>query len=419
MIKVFLVDDEVVIREGIRTSFPWDETGYALVGEAPDGEIALPMIRDTNPDILITDIRMPFMDGIELCRAVRSRMPWIGIIILSGYDEFEYARQAIQLGVKEYLLKPISAGELRDVLDRVSETLRKEKQEQERHERTRRRLESGDQFLRDKLLASLFSEENDAGDASRTVAQLGSLGMNVEAPYYAVLDASWEPVAAGQDALWELAELTGGAVRATACRTGSRLLVLGKRETDVEEQAYAFADSAANELERNGCFKIHISIGEIVNSPDGILRSMQSARHLRHALADGKEERAVIVGVREVGPLPDDRKSVSVSAEARIWLSQHYTDPNLMLQDAARAVNMSNSRFSTVFAQETGRTFTEYLTALRLNRAKELLRETDKKSGQIALEVGYNDSHYFSYLFKKNLGMTPGEYRAKKENEHE
>ncbi|MBP5660293.1 MAG: response regulator, partial [Lachnospiraceae bacterium] len=76
--KVFLADDEIVVREGIRESFPWDETPYQLVGEAPDGEMALPMIRDTNPDIVITDIKMPFMDGIELCRILRSQMPWIG-----------------------------------------------------------------------------------------------------------------------------------------------------------------------------------------------------------------------------------------------------------------------------------------------------------------------------------------------------
>ncbi len=88
-----------------------------------------------------------------------------------------------------------------------------------------------------------------------------------------------------------------------------------------------------------------------------------------------------------------------------------------MLGDAARAVGMSESRFSTVFAQETGKTFTEYLTHLRLTRAKELLAGTDRKSAQIALEVGYNDAHYFSYLFKKNLGLTPGEYRAQNQIE--
>ena len=94
-----------------------------------------------------------------------------------------------------------------------------------------------------------------------------------------------------------------------------------------------------------------------------------------------------------------------------MYLAEHYQNGNLMLQDAAAAVGMSNSRFSTVFAQQSGKTFTEYLTALRLNRARELLRETEKRTAEIAFEVGYNDAHYFSYLFKKNLGLTPSEYR--------
>jgi two-component system response regulator YesN len=94
-------------------------------------------------------------------------------------------------------------------------------------------------------------------------------------------------------------------------------------------------------------------------------------------------------------------------------------DSTLMLQDVARAVNMSNSRFSTVFSQQSGKTFTEYLTALRIHRAQELLRDTDLRSSQIAFEVGFNDSHYFSYLFKKSVGMTPGEYRQQNHNQPE
>ena len=98
-------------------------------------------------------------------------------------------------------------------------------------------------------------------------------------------------------------------------------------------------------------------------------------------------------------------------------MAEHFTNSSLMLADVASAVGMSESRFSTVFAQESGKTFTEYLTGLRLARARELLSGTDKKSAQIALEVGYNDAHYFSYLFKKNLGLTPGEYRAQNQIE--
>ena len=100
----------------------------------------------------------------------------------------------------------------------------------------------------------------------------------------------------------------------------------------------------------------------------------------------------------------------------RDYLAEHFPDSNLMLGDAARAVGMSESRFSTVFAQESGKTFTEYLTGLRLGKAKEMLTTTDRRSSQIALDVGYNDAHYFSYLFKKNTGMTPGEYRSQNQN---
>lgn len=406
MTKVFLVDDEIVIREGIRSSFPWDETEYTLVGEAPDGEVALTMIRDTNPDILITDIRMPFMDGLELCKAVRTQMPWIGIVILSGYDEFEYARQAIQLGVREYLLKPITAEELKQVLDRVSEKLKQEKLEQSRPK------ENGEStFLRDMLIGSLYAEESTVADPKAVIEQLRNMGVNLNADRYAVIDAAFDSPEVGQSALQSLAETSGGIIFVTNVRSGARILVLGDSDGETEERAYAYASSAANELERQGCGNIRISIGEIVRTPGEILNSMNTARHIRHSLEE-QNDRAVIVGVRELNTLPSDKKTRSVSTEARFYLSQHFTDPNLMLQDAAKAVNMSNSRFSTVFSQETGKTFTEYLTALRMNKAKELLRNTDKRSSEIAFEVGYNDSHYFSYLFKKNVGMTPGEYRA-------
>ena len=101
----------------------------------------------------------------------------------------------------------------------------------------------------------------------------------------------------------------------------------------------------------------------------------------------------------------------SAVSRAQAYLGRNFSNPNLMLQDAAGEVHMSQSHFSTVFAQETGLTFTQYLTALRLGKAKELLEATEIRPGQIAQEVGYNDAHYFSYMFKRHTGMTPSEYR--------
>ena len=106
MLKVFLVEDESFIREGLRDNIPWEKYGYTFVGEASDGEMALPLIRKLRPDVLITDIKMPFLDGLALSRIVQSELPQTRIIIISGYDDFEYARQAIEVGVEQYLLKP-------------------------------------------------------------------------------------------------------------------------------------------------------------------------------------------------------------------------------------------------------------------------------------------------------------------------
>ena len=417
--KVFLADDEIVVREGIRESFPWDETPYTLVGEAPDGEMALPIIRDTNPDIVITDIRMPFMDGIELCRTLRAQMPWIGIIVLSGYDEFEYARQCLQLGVREYLVKPINSENLREALDKVSKQLEDERKAIEHAASLRNRLGNDEHLVREKLIASLYSEDAASEDAANVLKHLESMGCNITAPYYAVVDAAFDPVSEGQAVAYTLSESSGGVMHATPTRTGSALLVLGDTAEDAEERAYAFASSLVWEAERTGCKDIRVGIGEIVDAPEDILKSFKAARHIRHILVDRAEEKSVILGTREMGDVSGDANTPAMISEAKLYMSQHFTDPNLMLQDVAKAVGMSNSRFSTVFSQTGGQTFTEYLIYLRLNKAKEMLRTTAEKSSQIARESGYNDSHYFSYIFKKNVGMTPSEYRSQYRNQPE
>ena len=192
MMKVFLVDDEIAIRENLRNSFPWEEKGYQLVGEAPDGEMALPMLRDLNADILLTDIRMPFMDGIRLCEEVQRTMPWVERIILSGYDDFAYAQKAISLGVREYLLKPVTAQELEAALNRVSQKIEEKRREHENLTAMRERLSSGNQFLRDKLLASLFTDEGDPQDDDALLSQMRGLGINLSASCYTVIDIAFD-----------------------------------------------------------------------------------------------------------------------------------------------------------------------------------------------------------------------------------
>ena len=129
MVKVFLVEDEAIIRRGIRDHIDWNANGFEFVGEAGDGEYAYPLIMKTKPDILVTDIKMPFMDGLQLSRLVKKALPATKIIILSGYNEFEYAKEAVHLEIKEYMLKPVNATELSESLTNLKHTLDREREE--------------------------------------------------------------------------------------------------------------------------------------------------------------------------------------------------------------------------------------------------------------------------------------------------
>ncbi len=135
MLKVFLAEDEFVVREGIKNNIDWAGHGYEFVGEAADGELALPLIARLKPDIVITDIKMPFMDGLELSRLIKKDYPWIEIIILSGYAEFDYAKAAISIGVAHYLTKPINGNELLAQIDGLAKKIEDKKRERELKEK--------------------------------------------------------------------------------------------------------------------------------------------------------------------------------------------------------------------------------------------------------------------------------------------
>ncbi len=156
MLKVFLVEDESIVREGLKNNIPWQEYGYQFTGEASDGEMALPMIRKIRPDVLITDIKMPFMDGLALSRIVTQEIPEMKIVIISGYDEFEYAQQAIRVGVEQYLLKPITKGTLRKVLLEIREKIETEQEQKNYLETFQNEMKEYENYARRSFLEKVF-----------------------------------------------------------------------------------------------------------------------------------------------------------------------------------------------------------------------------------------------------------------------
>jgi two-component system response regulator YesN len=293
----------------------WDTSGFTLAGEAPDGEMALSLMQDIAPDILITDVKMPFMDGLELARLTKQSMPWVKIIILSGHDEFEYARQAITAGVEEYLLKPVTSAKLFETLGRIAQKIEEENEKE--------RLE------RDKLLG---------------MADIGVSGLI-------------DMISAASQIIEEL----GGDPR--------RIL-------------FGYTDAG--------------TLREAVSSTE-------AARRITHSIL----ERAI--NFRDTVSTPAFSDSIR---EAREYIHAHYRDQGLSLNAVAAAVNVSPNHFSTIFARETGENFITYVTRIRLEQAKSLLKTTKLRTADVAYEAGYSDSHYFSYVFKKNVGLSPREFRA-------
>lgn len=184
MLKVFLVEDECVVREGLRECIDWTRYGFEFCGDAPDGELALPQIRKLRPDILITDIKMPFMDGLALSRLVCAELPETKIILISGHNDFEFAQEAIEIGVEQYLLKPVTKASLLKTLEDVSRKIDEEREQKTYLRQFRREGQEYEQFARRK-----FFEQLTTGSlrVSEIYEQAKSLQIDIDAEGYNVI----------------------------------------------------------------------------------------------------------------------------------------------------------------------------------------------------------------------------------------
>jgi two-component system, response regulator YesN len=520
MYKVFLVEDEIVMREAIRDSIKWEQHGFIFSGEAPDGEIALPLIEEVRPDILVTDIRMPFMDGLALSRLIKKDMPNIKIIILSGHDEFGYAKEAVNIGVEEYLLKPVDSAELIGTLKRVSSKLDLEYHERIRLESLEDLLESGKEALRDKFLGEFILGWLNSNEA---IEQSQKFKIVLFSKWYSILylDVAKDirktecveaiihkiegdnPNIIGfhrskdyvvlikgdsEDSLNSKTETLSTKIKEIAKNGYGMDLVMGigcavdrmqnvpksyreaeaackyrnlfenrnissisdiRLESDYKgvlpkfdavnwEEFFVYGNKSQIQevveeyvdcLQKSGtqsflymyyafvnmvlsarCFvegygaKLENIIPEIANVED-IACNLNSITHFKEIIFNTVEK---VVDYRNTF---SENKYGNVISTAKGFILEKYFDPNLSLSVVASKVLMSTSHFSTIFAAETGETFIEFLTKVRINRAKELLKTTNMLSADIAYETGYNDPHYFSNLFKKQTGYSPRNFK--------
>ena len=184
MIKLMVVDDEPVIREGIETAVDWERLDIQVVGTAGNGRDGMAKALAQKPDIVITDIRMPVMDGIHFAKELKEKLPNVRIVFLTGYSEFEYAREAIRIGAAEYLLKPINTGELTELVGRLADEIRRENATVMNRNRETVLLKENLPMMRNRCVKRFFQGELGRGPF---VERAGALGMELSGPQYQVI----------------------------------------------------------------------------------------------------------------------------------------------------------------------------------------------------------------------------------------
>ncbi len=399
MLKVLIVDDEPKIRRGLKSLIERANLDMEVVGEAEDGEMALEVAKETLPDILLVDICMPFLNGLQFIEQLNGVLKDCIIIVITGHDEFSYAHQAIKLQVFDYLLKPVLENQLEIVLKRAEQQLASSRLQDHylnwANQETKRHLP---------ILREIFCKDWVNGQLSEEyiAAQLPFLELDL-------------PPVSGMIVL----KVAGQYTRGQLLKDWERELLVFSienicREVVEQWQPYIMFHDSTDNL---------IAITPIHNPSEWYELSVSLQQTIEQHL-----EQVVIVAQR---PLIDLATSVSTtyrelllelnrkaSCTPVVLLSQkhietYYYKEDFSLQDLADMMKISPTYLSRLLKNEIGVSFIEYLTQVRVEKAIQMMSDPTMKLYEVAEKVGYSNQHYFSTTFKKAVGLSPAEYRKK------
>ena len=527
VLKVVLADDEDIIREGIFHSIQWGEMGFEVVGQADDGEQAIELVEKTMPDVIITDIRMPFINGLEFIERIKDiykdNYKNIHIIILTGHDEFQYAQKAIKLGVYDYVLKPLEPKYLMELLLKIkSNYMNRAEKESENTTLMKTQLirdiiyeRIKDMELMNKLdkISVEFNNSfsiiimhidncrglevpqgcNEKLLERKIYDLIGNMQQKnteiltffeksvyeyvicVNHKHKRVLETKIIEISNGireeiKNSLGYTTSIAIGRIVENiglipnsykqACEALMHKFILGTNQNiyfdrievakkgQLKELNYSDSELIyALKLADKGLIKekLHELLKGIQNSRSNSQIYMyaitgnvyiQALKVLKESFVS--ENQAIdesLLIYNQIISSDTIEKTISkllslllkiadhininrqgkfdqVVEKAKTYISNNYSDHDCSLEVVARFVNVSPSYFSAIFKQQVGENFIDYLTHVRIEKAKELLSLSAFKSYEISYMVGYNNPTYFSTAFKKYVGVSPTEYRA-------
>jgi two-component system response regulator YesN len=391
--KLMIAEDETTIRKGLRFAANWEDYSITIVGEAEDGEIALEMAMERQPDILFVDINMPFLNGLELMKALREHLPEAIFIVISGYDEFSYAQQALKMDAFDYLLKPVNKEELIKTVKKAVKILEKNN----RRRQLDLQLEDNKALLKEKFLQE-WAAGMAADDEVRKQSQL--LSIQLEGPVgismFKVVKEIEESVTQEQwnDGLisFSLKNIINEHLKAYPFSEvfedslGHMIALL----PNVEGEVLMRLNREIKEYTESFLGKVILCLEKIMMTP------LELPDHYKKL----KEE---IASYHSLSPMV---------ILAKDYIDHHYFDPSISLNEVAEMVQVSPTYLSKRIKTELGASFITYLTKVRIKKALLLMKDPHLKIYEIADMVGYSTQHYFCNAFKKVTGISPTVYRG-------
>lgn len=396
MWKIVIADDEPKIRQGLKELVESFGLPLKVCGEAKNGLEALRLIKEERPDIALVDICMPKLNGLQLLERIRESHPECRTIIVSGYNEFTYAKEAMTLGVRSYILKPIEEEELYEAINSLIEELDRERSRQRFIDLANYQLEQHREYLQ-----GVFFNDWIEGRLS---------------------DSEWE----GQKELLAV-QIEESAALILVSTQNNRTLNLRMDDSHISDDIYQFAlKNILGELLEE-CGPVYLFVDRYQNVAGIFHMTGQEPESFRRHVEERLEQilggtcTIVIRSCKESlfpevygEALKDVQKELEcrpVVTEAKKYLFEHFRDPEIDLNLVARSIGISPAYLSRLMKQELGMPFKDFLTSLRINEAIVLMRSTNCSMNEIANMVGYKSQHYFSTAFKNSMGISPSEHR--------
>ncbi len=421
MYTVIVVDDECDLRKGLIRKIEWEEIGFRVIGEADNGIEALDLVEKLEPDLLITDIKMPFMTGIELARQVREIRPTIQIAFLSGYDDFSYAQQAIQYNIVSYMLKPISSEDMTNELYKIKRGIDEKFEAFSGHIKKQENADAMHFIM--PLILDPFQEKDSEEREQLLRRKASGYGLidedNSNLKYTVLVTRFYDQNGKNQtteDSVNGVDLILQKYVKHMSHFVGDRVVSLViATQRDMDKYLHILVDDIAQSTKR--IMREEAMVG-ISRQHDELQKSHVAYAEAMRAIGETNKEFEMIRYISDIERVSEieeqEEKETSGSAicdKALEQIEEQFDNPDISLVYISNEIAVSPNYLSALIKKMTGNTFIELLTKKRIETAKDLLLNSDLKIREITEKCGYSDQHYFSYCFKKYVGVSPNGYR--------